>query len=275
MSRTTPEQREEIVRRYVDGESVTKLSKELGIQNQRIYGFLKRRGIKSRPIRKYNLQENLFEKIDSEDKAYWLGFLFAECTLDEKRYCLGINLGPDEREHLERFCFALQSSHPIQPIRKPRAAWSLKIGSKKLCKTLQAMGLGHGKTQNLKWPKLRQDMILHFIRGFLDGDGWITCWVNKKGKRSWSIGFASCSRGFLESLQQEINRFTGVEGGSISSRTYENPNWNDGHQLTYGGNKAVQRVGSVLYGKAHVFLPRKKMKFDEFLIARSSPVSRI
>ena len=65
---------------------VNKMSK-LGIMGQ--YGFsmykinnvLKKNGVKTRDnsfnSRKYYIDETFFEVIDTEDKAYWLGFIMA------------------------------------------------------------------------------------------------------------------------------------------------------------------------------------------------------
>lgn len=266
MPYTNKQQKEEIIARYIAGESAYDLSRVFNITNQSIYSLLSRRGIKRRPIRRLSCNESYFEKIDCEEKAYWLGFFFAEGSLDEKRYCLSIKLGKEEKEHLERFKLAIKADHSIKQTSDGRQAWVIKIGSKRLCRSLQKFGLGKGKALNLSWPDIPKIFIFDFIRGYLDGDGWITKWNDKKGYQLWSIGFASCSKCFLKMLQDNLNHLSGHKGGSLFSRTYKNPKWNDGHQLTYGGNISVKRVGSILYKNATIFLPRKKQIFDSFLL---------
>ena len=63
---------------------------------------------------KYSFNENYFEKIDSFDKAYWLGFIAADGYITKStngQNVLGINLG--EKEPLEKFKFCINSDHPI------------------------------------------------------------------------------------------------------------------------------------------------------------------
>lgn len=58
----------------VSRETVSKFLTELNIKN-----------IKGNHYRKYFHKEDYFENIDSEDKAYWLGFFFADGYICEKR----------------------------------------------------------------------------------------------------------------------------------------------------------------------------------------------
>lgn len=74
MPYTNKQQKEEIIARYIAGESAYDLSRVFNITNQSIYSLLSRRGIKRRPIRRLSCNESYFEKIDCEEKAYWLGF---------------------------------------------------------------------------------------------------------------------------------------------------------------------------------------------------------
>ncbi|PIR02037.1 MAG: hypothetical protein COV62_02435, partial [Candidatus Nealsonbacteria bacterium CG11_big_fil_rev_8_21_14_0_20_35_11] len=56
----------------------------------------------SRVHRKYNLDETFFEKTDSEEKAYWLGFLAGDSAItDENR--LRLRLAIKDKKHLQRF----------------------------------------------------------------------------------------------------------------------------------------------------------------------------
>jgi hypothetical protein len=62
---------------YLFGLSYNLLSKKYGISTWKVSNVLKTNNIKSR-VRKYNCNEDFFEKIDSNIKAYWLGLLFAD-----------------------------------------------------------------------------------------------------------------------------------------------------------------------------------------------------
>lgn len=51
-------------------------------------------------LRKYSLNESYFEKIDSEEKAYFLGFLFSDGSVS--KYSLNLSLAEVDKEILEK-----------------------------------------------------------------------------------------------------------------------------------------------------------------------------
>lgn len=71
-----------IVQAYLDDPniSVNKLIKKFNLNRSTVFGILKQYKIKCRPktSRKYNLNQNYFDNIDCEEKAYFLGFIFAD-----------------------------------------------------------------------------------------------------------------------------------------------------------------------------------------------------
>ena len=56
---------------------------------------------KNRVSRKYNFDENFFDKIDTEEKAYWLGFIYADGAIFKRT--LSIRLSTKDIHHLEKF----------------------------------------------------------------------------------------------------------------------------------------------------------------------------
>ena len=46
----------------------------------------------------------IFETIDTEEKAYWLGFMYADGYIGASRYSVGINLSLKDIDHLKKFC---------------------------------------------------------------------------------------------------------------------------------------------------------------------------
>ena len=91
-SRLSAEEKDEVINRYINGESAQSISKTFTVSPTAIYGLLKRRNIPRRTYseasRKYTLNENYFDKIDSQNKAYFLGFLVADGYNNEKRNCV-------------------------------------------------------------------------------------------------------------------------------------------------------------------------------------------
>ena len=90
---------------YLNGISTTKISKELKISRSRFSDYLKQQGIKvDRLPHKKKINENIFEIIDTEEKAYWLGFLYADgCIASGERSDIELSLQLLDKEHLQKF----------------------------------------------------------------------------------------------------------------------------------------------------------------------------
>ena len=71
---------------------------------------IKRRDNKNKS--KFVLNHNVFNSIDTKEKAYWLGFLFADGFITKDNY-VGISLKNDDYKHLEKFRDFIESNHII------------------------------------------------------------------------------------------------------------------------------------------------------------------
>lgn len=63
---------------------------------------------------KYNYDRNYFETINSEEKAYWLGFIAADGNVAKKMNSMRINLNEIDRKHLEKFRESIKGNQPIK-----------------------------------------------------------------------------------------------------------------------------------------------------------------
>ena len=114
-----------------------------------------------------------FDKIDSPEKSYWLGFLMADGTISDRAkkgaLQLQIHLANKDIEHLKKFHLAIESDNAIHY----EADGSIRSShsSDYLCEALINLGCTSRKTFTLEFPKLPDELINHFIRGYFDGDG--------------------------------------------------------------------------------------------------------
>lgn len=177
----------EIKTEYLNGKSLRMLSKEYHVGRDTLSNFLKSENITIRKSnitsRKYSCDENYFECIDNEEKAYWLGFLYADGFIESKRGTysqkFGIMLSYRDRKHLEKFNKCLNSNYVIHDYEgsgynKSGKFSRLLITSQKMVNDLKNLGCVEQKTSSLVFPtenqvpkKLQKD----FIRGMIDGDG--------------------------------------------------------------------------------------------------------
>lgn len=142
------------------------------------------------------LNENYFENIDTDLKAYFLGFIMADgCitkTSKTNKYYnrLSINISKKDRIILEKFKEEIEASYDIKdyfPNNKTFGEYEMSridINSKKICNDLIQYGICNNKTGFECLPNIKKSLLPSFVRGFLDGDGTI----NTNGH----IGFCSC-----------------------------------------------------------------------------------
>ena len=116
--------------------------------------------------------DHFFDYIDSELKAYLLGFIFADgCNYKELE--LDIELRKDDVEILQLIKKALSVKTEIRE-RKTKNTKTLKVFSKYLGQRLSALGLTPRKTFTLCYPDIPKELNRHFIRGYLDGNGTVS-----------------------------------------------------------------------------------------------------
>lgn len=125
----------------------------------------------------------MFETIDTEEKAYWLGFLIADGCIVEmgKTKCkyIKLSLKLDDLAHLEKFKKFMGTTNKIYigssinttDSTKRTHSCELKIGSNEICAQLAKYGVIPRKSHIAYLPEVREDLKRHLIRGIWDGDG--------------------------------------------------------------------------------------------------------
>lgn len=251
----------EILTMYEAGNSIRTISKIINIERHTISRILKENGYKI-DNKKYHSKENVFEKIDSEEKAYWLGFLYADGYVSKLNSSVELMIQDRDKEHLEKFKLFCESNHPIRYSEHIREsgyvvkANKISIGSRKMHDDLIDKGCFQVKSLILKFPtedQVPKSFIHHFIRGYLDGDGCI-------GIDNNSIFFSIVgTENFLNGLQKIFKT--------------NNKNHSGGNAFVYKvkGNKKALKILDYLYEDATIYLDRKYeiyIKHKEHLLSR-------
>jgi Mor family transcriptional regulator len=188
--KVTEEQTEEIVSAYQEGERVASLARRFPLSETGISDLLKREGAykTGRDNRRYQVDESLFERIDTPDKAYWLGFISADGHVGD--YVVRIRLGIKDRAHLERFRSFMQSDHPIVDTygQCGTPVSEIYISSRRLSKSFRCLGLSSNKTFSITpCEQVPDNLLRHYWRGAVDGDGWVLERKRASGKSGWVI----------------------------------------------------------------------------------------
>jgi LAGLIDADG-like domain len=181
-SRLTQEQ----VRDIVSSHS-TRESKELAAQYGCTYGYICRiwreHGLPKKSHRRYSLNENYFESIDTPDKAYFLGLIAADGSVAKTMrgpMALLLKLSVGNEAILQEFLKRIGSDASIKHTnyvtaqnKEPRIAAYVCITSEKICADLARYNVIPRKTWSYISVLLSAEMMPRFLRGYFDGDGTI------------------------------------------------------------------------------------------------------
>lgn len=202
--------------------------------------------------KRYSLDKDYFEIIDTEEKAYWLGFIYADGCVRELKGKANVTIGLsliDER-HLEKFKECIKSNIPIHRYIHPKGLYEtsrITVNSTKMAYDLIKLGCVPNKTyKKISMPNINTDLKIHFIRGFLDGDGWISI---KKSGVGGSIGMVSNYSNILIDIQNIL------ESNNISSILRQEKR---GHFTLNIGKKTEQiKFIKLIYNNPKIYLDRK------------------
>lgn len=263
---------EEIKNLYLFGLSCIKISKIAECHNSTIGRILNKMNIQirnpSETKRKYQLNENYFDSIDSEEKAYFLGFLYADGSNMTEKFVVKLSLQEKDKYILEKFSSLIYINKKELTYVKPKIIltkyisspqYIFKICNKHISKQLNKLGVFKAKTFILKFPtedQVPSHLIHHFIRGYFDGDGSI--FISKKNNRIRQ--FTICgNHNFLLSLQEILIKECQLTKTKLSCN-------NNIYILVYNGINQTERIKNFLYQNATVYLERK---YNKFLIPKN------
>ena len=120
---------------------------------------------------------HIFDNIDNEEKAYWLGFIVADGYLNIDRHMLRIKLGNKDKQHLIKFIKFINGNEimlksEIHSITK-NENYYVSLYSKEITEALQKLGIEQAKSGREKVCNIKPQYYKDFIRGLWDGDGFI------------------------------------------------------------------------------------------------------
>jgi hypothetical protein len=147
-----------------------------------------------------------FHVIDSDEKAYWLGFIAADGAIfcDSRQYSITLDLQPRDQHWLERFRDTIAPGATIT--RHGSRSYSVSIGSKEMVQDLIALGIGPRKSNSLEWPHISEPFVIPFLLGYFDGDGSFTRRVDRDAWQWMLVGTLS----FLLAAHNRIQRYACV-----------------------------------------------------------------
>lgn len=256
---------DEYIKNINNNPSLTKIGKKWNIGRNALSKRLKELGIVViNHQNKVKFNEHIFDSIDTEEKAYWLGFIFADGYVSSTNNKVELSLKSGDTLHLEKFNKFMGGASNKVKIGKStcgnviyeRCRWF--ISNKHLKETLISYGCTPNKSLVLKFPNesifKNKLLIRHFIRGYIDGDGCLS--YGNKNHTEPTISILG-TRDFLEGIERHIPELKNYS-------LHLNDKNNDKTFVLSATYRVAFRVTLRLYKNSTIYLERKYEKYLEF-----------
>ncbi len=210
---------------------------------------------------------DFFENINTEEKAYWLGFMLADGGVQSNSSNIRINLQEDDYAHLKKFgdifgVEVISYEYRQQWGQGISKACRVSFNNRKISSDLNEKGIVPRKTYkdtSKIYNYIPDYLKRHFIRGFFDGDGCI--FFSDKYKENYS----RCAFSIGSYRKEILEKTRDIIVGELNFGEKKILKRKKGcfFVLSWAGVNQLYLLHKWLYNDAIIFLKRKKEKFDK------------
>lgn len=252
--------------RYKNGESLTRIAKtNVYIKNRKeLSKLFKEDNITIKMNgQKYKYNESAFSEINTEESAYWLGYLYADGNVNELRNCFDLSVSEKDYEHLIKFKNYIsedlqlikRKSH-LSSTNKEYYSYRCYVVNKTITENLLKYNCNWSKTYDVEFPNfISKELMPHFIRGYFDGDGCISLTSQSR------LSFTSASKEFLIMLQNYLKDNLSIN----KNKLYQDKRRQSTYSIQWGSKNDIQKFFNYIYKDATIFLKRKHDIYIELL----------
>lgn len=263
--------KEEIYNKYYnEKKSYREIAREIGCKSHQIAYLFNKNNWKPRSLseskRIYNVNDNYFNQIDTPNKAYILGFLYADGYNSSSTRGMIIRIKDIDVDILYKIKNEINSEAPITPVddeleykgkKVKRHHMNLSVYNKQIHEDLEKWGVySYDKTFRITFPFwLSNDLKWHFIRGYFDGDGCFYEYKNKDRALVTIMSSAKFSDELCDFLNDNEIKCTSTFASNASEKN---------KIVKFSSKKAVKRFFDFIYKDAEIYLDRKYNKVKKY-----------
>jgi hypothetical protein len=213
-----------------------------------------------------NMNERLFEDINSEESAYFLGLLISDGNVFKdntgRQASISITLDSKDKYMLEKFKEVVNSNTTIGY--DGRGCCQIAVRSNLMAGDLAKYGVVPRKSYNTYLPKISDEWLPHLIRGIFDGDGNVMAKPNPKndGHNRFLHSISFCGS---HELMTNISDYTFEKLHLKQKPTVYNYADRKLSEIKIQNINDMAKFGYWIYHNSSVFLNRKKDIFNNFL----------
>ena len=256
-----------IINCYYDKNNIHKTFKEmytfLNVSERAFSRVLKENGINTKRINRYTIKnEDYFENINTELKAYFLGFIYADGAIGTNNdIILNLKFSNYNIKLINKFIneigysgnYNIKKGH--NPLSKENAI-RLNFSCEKMWNDLNRLGIIPNKSLELKiLPCINNSLYCHFIRGYFDGDGSICVYYDNYDQRErYSLSILG-TYDFLTDLQNKLYDLCLIKPIKLHKTKSYNTK-----ELNHRGKKNIIKIREFLYKYATFYIDYKRDK---------------
>lgn len=248
---------EMIIEMYLSGVSVNEIAKRAGITPTGVTYIRNKHGIKAirsagQP-RKHKVNEDFF-KVWTHEMAWVLGLFVTDGAVSKSSH--SITFAQKDERILKLIAKYMEADYILTPFGKTKTTPSIVINSREIKQDLEMMGIKHNKSMTLPFPKVPEEYLPSFIRGVIDGDGY----VDKKG---YVVTITTGSSDFAEGLLNVFQKWV------ISARIRCSKNKNNTsfiYRIVISGKGELIKLSKVIYNNVstdHNFVIYKRVYLSQ------------
>ena len=260
----------DVIEQYKSGKALTALAKEHNSDWKALKYFLQRNNVEIRGQKKHPLNKDYFKEVDSNEKAYFLGLLWADGSImkfrknDEFLGKIKLSLVEEDSYLVESLRISIGHGGSLKLVKKQgnrQNQKSLQIADKEFAANVERLGMKPNKTYDGGIPLIDEKFMPAFILGYFDGDGCFTSWENPKRmekKCCYSLAVHPDTCFFIRDYMCKI----GIK--SYIEKPKNKPIYN----IVINGNIQCVKFFNLMYSVKDdipIFLQRKYLKAKYFL----------
>ncbi|WP_053599315.1 LAGLIDADG family homing endonuclease [Bacillus sp. FJAT-18017] len=237
-----------IVELYESGEKTTVIAERFGLSVRGITLILNKCGAKMRPTgyKKYSMNEDFF-KTWSNEMAWVLGFIVTDGCINQNQ---SLTIGQKDPYPLQKIKELLQFNGKVVKYDN-KNIYELNICSKEIITDLFNLGVTRRKSLTIVFPECPKEYLSHFVRGVIDGDGY----VHPDG---YTVTVTSGSLAFAQGLLSVFKKWNLRSKINTVFCKSSNPIY----RINVTGKESVKRLSDIVYKDSReycVLIKKEKM----------------
>lgn len=251
--------------RYCElSEDLNSLAKEIKWDKETLRNFINEQGWKKRTNNRINknIKSDYFSTIDSPNKAYILGLLFTDGSVDKapgKQGRIRLGLQSQDKAILEKIKEELNITSELTYDQRGKGCYSLEFSDDQIFQDLSKYNIVPNKTyvvQHLP-TNIPKEYLKDYIRGLIDGDGSIS--FDETKSKDVTLHFTSYHESIAKDFQNLIDKFLIQKNNS--NKLYFTSAWH----CQWRGYQQVTKILDMVYKDADLYIDRKYNSYLQLL----------